>query len=76
MSCHAAKLEYLQTAKGILAHPFYWSGMVLMGKDQPVAFQEKPSLKTWHLLLGATIPGLIVGFRFVRNKIYTPIEVG
>ena len=35
-----AKLAYLQTAKGTLASPFYWGGMVLMGKDSEISIER------------------------------------
>ncbi|MCB0502511.1 MAG: CHAT domain-containing protein, partial [Bacteroidetes bacterium] len=32
----SAKLDYLNKASGTLQHPFYWSGLVLMGNDNAI----------------------------------------
>ena len=47
-----AKLNYLQLNDGILIHPFYWSGMIIMGNDQPMSLERKwwPKYKSWILL--------------------------
>uniref|UniRef100_UPI000476C5ED CHAT domain-containing protein n=1 Tax=Flexithrix dorotheae TaxID=70993 RepID=UPI000476C5ED len=44
-----AKLTYLNSAKGALKNPFYWGGMVLMGKDNTLEIQENNIL--WSALL-------------------------
>lgn len=40
-----AKLEYLSEQEGILSHPFYWGGLVLMGKDGAI---ELPQASWWR----------------------------
>ncbi len=56
-----AKLNYLQMNKGELSHPFYWSGMIIMGNDQPIAIQSKwwPKYRSWILLFSFFLVVLI-----------------
>lgn len=61
-----AKLEYLNSAQGELAHPYYWAGMVLMGQDGLVHFEEN----NWHLLIwiAAGLLILLVMFLIFRRR--------
>lgn len=56
-----AKLDYLSTAPSIQRHPFYWGGMVLMGKDGDIALKKKASLGYWLAGFGLV---LLLGFLF------------
>ena len=53
-----AKLEFLATADPTSLHPYYWSGMVLMGNDGVVPFKQKKDNK----LLILCIVLIIIGF--------------
>jgi CHAT domain-containing protein len=65
-----AKLDYLAEAEGPLTHPFYWSGMVLMGQDGKVNLQGKlPGWIWWGALGGGLL--LLVGvggWRLTGNR--------
>ncbi len=53
-----AKLDYLASANATLQHPFYWGGMVLMGKDGSVKLRQEGS----HWYLWTVFGILVVGF--------------
>jgi len=63
-----AKLDYLASANATLQHPFYWGGMVLMGKDGQVELGQNRSV--WYLLipLGILIVGLLYWLSWRRDK--------
>ncbi|MEZ5024740.1 MAG: CHAT domain-containing tetratricopeptide repeat protein [Chitinophagales bacterium] len=53
-----AKLDYLDKANGTLKHPFYWSGLVLMGNNNTI---DMPSKRlNWRMIW--PISFLIAGF--------------
>jgi len=54
-----AKLDFLATASPALQHPFYWGGMVLMGKDDAVELGQKRSWWYVFLIIGSMTVGLI-----------------
>jgi CHAT domain-containing protein len=58
-----AKLDYLESAEPILQHPFYWGGMVLMGKDGEL--EVKKNQNYWYWVLGV---GLFLGIAFTYLK--------
>lgn len=58
-----AKLQYLESAESILQHPFYWGGMVLMGKDGELSIKEKKPY--WYWILGV---GVILGILFAYGR--------
>jgi len=47
-----AKLTYLKEAPEEMQHPFYWSGLVLMGPDRPLPLQRRP---TWYYWAGGIL---------------------
>ncbi|MEL7118303.1 MAG: CHAT domain-containing tetratricopeptide repeat protein [Bacteroidota bacterium] len=53
-----AKLDYLETASPALQHPFYWGGMVLMGKDGTVELKGKSNFG--YYVLGLALLGVII----------------
>jgi CHAT domain-containing protein len=63
-----AKLDYLNSADARGQHPFYWGGMVLLGKDNPVALAAQPR-RAWALLGVAGVLALLVygGYRYRRG---------
>jgi CHAT domain-containing protein/gamma-glutamylcyclotransferase (GGCT)/AIG2-like uncharacterized protein YtfP len=50
-----AKLDYLEQAQNLQAHPFYWGGMVLMGKDGKVEIQQANSQRNLLFTVAAVI---------------------
>lgn len=42
-----AKLDFLNNARGPLAHPYYWASLVLIGDDQPLS---APATSNFYLL--------------------------
>lgn len=42
-----AKIEYLKSAKGIYAHPAFWSSFILMGKTDAVNIKSKGLIGFW-----------------------------
>lgn len=48
-SLKAARKEYLENADQVRSHPYFWSTLVIMGRDNPVYF---PPLRIVYLLLG------------------------
>jgi CHAT domain-containing protein len=65
-SLRAAKLDYLERAKGTLAHPFYWSGLVLMGKNSTIDIPS-PTLK-WKIILPIILLLLLVITAFIKHQ--------
>ena len=62
-----AKLDYLQQADEITAHPFYWAGFIPMGDFSPIPLQ-KSNVWIWVLTVG-TLLLLMLGFlRYRRIK--------
>ncbi len=47
-----AKLDYLKTAKGIDAHPAFWSAFIQLGDTTSVKISRKGSYSTWGIGLG------------------------
>ena len=62
----AAKLDYLSQAEAPLDHPFYWAGMVLMGKDGQVELNSKWHLSFWWI--GGTFLLILGLFWYFRRK--------
>lgn len=61
-----AKLDYLDQAETTQLHPFYWAGMVLMGKDGLVQLRKKKS--NWPVYAGLAILLLIGMYQIVRSR--------
>jgi hypothetical protein len=67
-SLRAAKLDYLEKAEGTLVHPFYWSGLVLMGKNSTIDLPS--SAINWKLILPfAFLLGVLIfwGFTYIKK---------
>lgn len=61
-----AKLVYLKNAKGIAAHPAFWSPFVLLGDASPVALKTKGGWFWW--MIGGVVLALGVGGVAMQNK--------
>ena len=60
-----AKLDFLLNADPLLQHPFYWGGMVLMGRDGMVRIEKKS--RPWVTIFGLVFL-LFSTFLLVRKK--------
>ncbi len=63
-----AKLEYLESAKGIYAHPAFWSSFVLMGKTDRVKIKSKGPLNTWSIGIFMLLLLSIGGYLWSRKR--------
>jgi len=55
VALRSAKLDYLRQAEGRLAHPGYWSGMILMGMPSSVDFGERTAYSLGWIAVGAIL---------------------
>ena len=58
-----AKLTYMQEARGLSAHPAYWSPFVQMGDSRPITLQAQQSKASWWIW-GAGLVLLLGGGAF------------
>lgn len=62
-----AKLKYIKSAKGIFAHPAFWSPFIQIGNTKPVHISRKGDSKFWWIG-GLTILILLGGFILKRRQ--------
>lgn len=64
-----AKITYLQSVKGFLGHPTFWSPFIQMGSTTPIQLTPKTWFSYWWMLLAA-LGGLAVvgGYWYSRKK--------
>ena len=68
-SLSLSKREYLESSKGMLAHPFFWAGFIAIGDDSPIDIQ--PSRNWQSIAVISTILILLLLFlawRYKRKK--------
>jgi CHAT domain-containing protein/tetratricopeptide (TPR) repeat protein len=58
-----SKRNYLQSAHGELRHPFYWSGLVLMGSDGEVPLKTPIPWWAWSLAALLVVSGIFILIR-------------
>jgi len=63
-----AKLTYIQKAKGVAAHPAYWSPFIQIGKTQAIHIKEKGGYWPWLIGGGLVVLFLMGGFALSRRK--------
>lgn len=56
---HQAKLNHLQQAHKLYAHPHYWAGLILLGQNSTVPLQSR-KIPGWSLYLSLALLGVIV----------------
>jgi CHAT domain-containing protein len=61
-----AKIQYMKSAKGVLAHPAFWSPFIMMGKTDAVTIKTKGGGVPWAI--GATLGLLVLGGGFVMRR--------
>lgn len=67
VALRSAKLKYLQENNAELSHPYYWSGLILVGNVQPI--QSEVSFSWfWTLIIVMGALFLAYLFRHKRNK--------
>jgi CHAT domain-containing protein len=62
-----AKLDYMKSAKGIAAHPAFWSPFIQMGNTRPVSIARKGTALPW-IIAGAVVVFLFSVFGMYRSK--------
>ena len=64
-----AKLSYLQQAKGIMAHPVFWSPFIQLGDSKPIYLIQKGA---WnyrdYLMVASVFFALVIVFFFWRRR--------
>ena len=60
-----AKLQYLDQARGVAAHPYYWGGFVLFGEAEPLV--GKPSM-AWLYGLVVLLLLMVLFYRYRASK--------
>jgi CHAT domain-containing protein len=63
-SMKEAKLNFLQSADPVKAHPFYWAGYIIVGKTDPVSVKKYPAA-----ILALPVAGIILFIYLLYRKI-------
>ncbi len=63
-----AKLDYLLNAKGRMAAPQYWAGLVLIGNTSAIDLSSSSSISVWFWVLGALLLLTLLIFFVSRRK--------
>jgi CHAT domain-containing protein len=63
-----AKLDYLNNASAFQAHPYFWSGYVLMGNTKALNLETKNNVFLWYLVPGLSLLFLIGLYFFIKTK--------
>ena len=56
----------MKSAKGVLAHPAFWSPFIMMGKTEAVYIKTKGGATPW--LIGAAVAVLVLGGGFMMRR--------
>jgi len=62
-----AKKQYLNKASAFGAHPYFWSGYILVGNTQPLSI-AKPSYFLWYIMGGLLFFVIISSFFIIRKQ--------
>lgn len=64
-----AKITYLQSVKGFLGHPTFWSPFIQMGSTTPIQLKSKTGYSSWSILLAIIgVVALIGGYWYSRKN--------
>lgn len=64
----AAKLEYIEFASDIVAHPNLWAALVSLGNDAPIVLNEKGGkMKYWYWATGILV-FILIGLAVLKRK--------
>ena len=58
-----AKLEFLENAKGMPSHPYFWSSFYILGDDAPIIFENEIDYWKWILVALVCIFAAFLFFR-------------
>lgn len=61
-----AKIHYIKSYKGALAHPAFWSPFIMMGNTQPISIAQKGTTNPW--LIGGGLLLLILGILVYKKR--------
>ena len=61
-----AKIQYMKSAKGVLAHPAFWSPFIMMGKTDSISIKTKGGGMPW--LIGGVVAILVLGGGFAMSR--------
>ena len=61
-----AKIQYIKLAKGLAAHPAFWSPFIQIGDNRPIIIETKGGF-SWIWVLGGLFFVIILAF-FVRKR--------
>lgn len=64
-----AKLDYLELAEGIAAHPNFWAPFIQLGDNSPIQLNKRKNYSEWGLWVIGGIVGLFLlalGYRRIR----------
>lgn len=63
-----AKIQYMKSAKDVLAHPAFWSSFIQIGNTRPVSIKKKNKTMPW--MIGGLIAALVLvgGVSMNRRK--------
>jgi CHAT domain-containing protein len=62
-----AKLEFLEKAGTMQAHPFFWAAPVLWGNDEPLKLQKKSGRALYFLSIAIILTLLFVLYRRIKR---------
>jgi CHAT domain-containing protein/flagellar biosynthesis regulator FlbT len=63
-----SKRNYLASAKGMFAHPYFWAGFISVGNDQPIEVSQKTYFQYYAITVFLIITLLVGVIYFVRKK--------
>jgi len=63
-----AKLDYIQSANGLTAHPAFWSPFIQIGKTEPVELKKKGTFMVWGIVMGVFVLVGMGGLAIRRKK--------
>lgn len=65
-----AKIEFLAQAKGIAAHPAFWSAFVQVGDESPISMRKNNARYGWYIAAGAVLLSAVaLGAYFLRRRV-------
>jgi CHAT domain-containing protein len=62
-----AKLNYIQRATGVAAHPAFWSPFIQLGNEEAIVIQTKSSSIYWFIGIGSILI-LFLGITFFLKR--------
>lgn len=63
-----AKLDYMSTAKGIAAHPAFWSPFIQIGDNSSIKIAPSTSITTWAIYILISLTTLLIGLVWLKKR--------